>query len=234
VFFLPENRNGFDNLSELSDEDLMLRCQEGEPYSFDVLFSRYEATTLALLTRLVGDRASAECLVQDAFMRIYRDAASYEYPRKFATWFYTIARNLAKNELRYRKRHPAQSLEDTGPEGGQSQRPALIKDVKAEGRTPLSSIVNREVLERVREAIDKLPEQEKEALVMHRFLKLKYREIADIIGTRLGTVRSRMHSALGRLRKILGDIDEDLPQMLKDDQADSEVVKSQQKGSDND
>lgn len=196
-----------EDLQNLSDEDLMRRCQEGEADSFDVLFVRYEGSTLALLSRLIGDRATAESLAQEAFLRIYRDAESYEYPRRFSTWFFTIVRNLAKNELRYRKRHPAHSLEDTG-RGNDSDRPALINEVRARTRTPLSSIVSKEVLDRVHEAISELPEAEREALVLHRFSNLKYREIAEIVGTRLGTVRSRLHSALNRLRRNLADLEE--------------------------
>ncbi len=185
----------------------MRRCQEGEAESFDVLFARYEGATLALLSRLIGNRTTAESLAQEAFLRIYRGAGSYEYPRKFSTWFFTIVRNLAKNELRYRQRHPAHSLEDTG-QANDADRPAIKDDVKAPTRTPLSSIVSKEVLDRVHEAISQLPESEREALILHRFSNLKYKEIAEIVGTRLGTVRSRLHSALNRLRKELADLED--------------------------
>jgi RNA polymerase sigma-70 factor (ECF subfamily) len=196
-----------ESLNSLSDEELMRRCQEGEEDSFDVLFARYEGSTLALLNRLIGNRSTAESLAQEAFLRIYRDAGSYEYPRRFSTWYFTIVRNLAKNELRYRKRHPAHSLEDTG-RGRGSERPALKNEVRASTRTPLSSIVSREVLDRVHEAISQLPEPEREALILHRFSNLKYREIAEVVGSRLGTVRSRLHSALNRLRRSLSDLEE--------------------------
>ncbi len=195
-------------VKDLGDEDLMLRCQEGDDLAFDELFTRYEAPTLALLCRLVGDRASAESLAQEAFLRIFRDADSYEHPRRFSTWFFTIVRNLAKNELRYRQRHPAHSLEEGPSDRRETDRPALIDEVRAATRTPLSSIVSKEVLDRVHQAIAELPEAEREALILHRFSNLKYREIAEIVGTRLGTVRSRLHSALNRLRRSLSDLEE--------------------------
>lgn len=198
-------------LSKLSDEELMLRCQQGESETFDELFARYESATLALLTRLMGDHAAAESLAQDAFLRIYREADSYEYPRRFSTWFFTIVRNLAKNELRYRRRHPARSLDDGGPQSGsETDQHAPIDELKAPTHTPLSSIVSKEVLDRLHAAINELPEPEREALMLHRFGNLKYREIAEVVGTRLGTVRSRLHSALNRLRQSLGDLDERL------------------------
>ena len=198
----------FEDMKTLSDEDLMRLCQEGEADSFDELFARYEGSTLALLTRLVGNRQTAESLAQEAFLRIYREAESYQYPRKFSTWFFTIVRNLAKNELRYRKRHPAHSLEASAGKGQDAEGPSLKDEVRAPTRTPLSSIVSKEVLDRVHEAINALPEAEREALVLHRFSNLKYREIAEIVGTRLGTVRSRLHSALNRLRRSLSDLEE--------------------------
>ncbi len=196
------------DMKDLNDEDLMLRCQEGDDLAFDELFKRYEAPTLALLCRLVGDRASAESLAQEAFLRIFRDADKYEYPRRFSTWFFTIVRNLAKNELRYRQRHPARSLEQSSSGKRETDRPALINEVRAATRTPLSSIVSNEVLDRVHRAIAELPEAEREALILHRFSNLKYREIAEIVGTRLGTVRSRLHSALNRLRRNLADLED--------------------------
>ena len=197
------------SLPKLSDEELMRRCQLGESATFDELFTRYEASSLSLLTRLLGERGAAEGLAQEAFLRIYRDADSYEYPRRFSTWFFTIVRNLAKNELRYRKRHPARSLDDSGaPAGEEPEHPAAIDEVRAPTRTPLSSIVSKEVLDRLHQAIAGLPEPEREALILHRFSNLKYREIAEVVGARLGTVRSRLHSALNRLRQSLGDLDE--------------------------
>ncbi len=189
----------------------MRRCQRGETDTFDELFSRYETATLALLTRLLGERSAAEGLAQEAFLRIYRDADSYEYPRRFSTWFFTIVRNLAKNELRYRKRHPARSLDDAGASSvNDTSQHSAIDEVKAPTSTPLSSIVSKEVLDRLHAAIAELPEPEREALMLHRFGNLKYREIADVVGARLGTVRSRLHSALSRLRQSLGDLDDRL------------------------
>jgi RNA polymerase sigma-70 factor (ECF subfamily) len=195
------------SLGKLSDEDLMRRCQLGESESFDELFSRYEAPTLALLVRLVGERGAAEALAQEAFLRIYREADSYEFPRKFSTWFFTIVRNLAKNELRYRQRHPARSLDEPAAPatGARPEGPSGSDDLRAPGRTPLSGIVSKEVMQRLHKAIQELPEPEREALILHRFGNLKYREIADVLGTRLGTVRSRLHSALNRLRQALGE-----------------------------
>lgn len=194
------------SLGRLSDEDLMRRCQLGEAESFDQLFARYEAPTLALLLRLVGERGAAEALLQEAFLRIYREADSYEHPRKFSTWFFTIVRNLAKNELRYRQRHPARSLDEpVAPSAGASPAPSGADELRAPGRTPLSGIVSKEVMSRLHKAIQELPEPEREALILHRFGNLKYREIADVLGARLGTVRSRLHSALNRLRQALGE-----------------------------
>lgn len=198
------------DVRKLPDEELMLRCQRGGDEAFDELFARYEAPTLGLLTCLVSDRGTAEALTQEAFLRIYREADSYQHPRRFSTWFFTIVRNLARNELRWRRRHPARSLEE--PHAGDSpEEPAgeqvLGDGLHAPGRSPLSTIVGRETIERLHEAISELPEQEREILVLHRFSSLKCREIADILGARLSTVRSRLHSALCRLRQRLRDLE---------------------------
>ena len=97
----------------MPDEDLMRLCQDGDEAAFEVLFQRYEGQALSFINRLVGDQSRTEALGQEAFLRIFKDAKSYQYPRSFTTWFYTIVRNLCKNELRWRSRHPTVSIEDS-------------------------------------------------------------------------------------------------------------------------
>ena len=87
-----------------SDEDLMLRLQKSrdEP-SFNLLFTRYRGPIMSYLFRLVGNRSEAESLAQDTFLRILEKSAQYAYPKRFSTWFYTIARNLATDFLKKKR-----------------------------------------------------------------------------------------------------------------------------------
>jgi RNA polymerase sigma-70 factor (ECF subfamily) len=195
------------DVSSMSDEDLMKMCQEGDEAAFEVLFIRYEGQALSFIHRLIGDQNRTEALGQEAFLRIFKDAKSYQYPRSFTTWFYTIVRNLCKNELRWRSRHPTVSIEDNlNPTSSKSDDSPRIGDfLRSEGQSPLDEMVNRERDQRLEKALEMLPEAEREVLILNRFQGLKYREIAEVVGVPVGTVRQRIYSALERLRKAIKD-----------------------------
>jgi len=189
-----------------NDEDLMYRCALGDLASYDELFKRYNRASLSFLHRMLGDFGRTESIAQEAFLRIFRDAASYDYPRKFSTWFYTILRNLAKNELRYRSRHYTLSLEEELARS-EGQMALRIRDcLKSPGSGPLQEVLDGELEDRLRQAIETLPEKAREVLILHRFQGLNYREIAEITEAPLGTVRSRLHSALNHIRKEIKDL----------------------------
>lgn len=196
------------DVSSMSDEDLMKMCQEGDEAAFEVLFIRYEGQALSFIHRLIGDQNRTEALGQEAFLRIFKDAKSYQYPRSFTTWFYTIVRNLCKNELRWRSRHPTVSIEDNLNPTSSSKSddsPRIGDFLKSEGQSPLDEMVNRERDQRLEKALEMLPEAEREVLILNRFQGLKYREIAEVVGVPVGTVRQRIYSALERLRKAIKD-----------------------------
>ncbi|MEI6233057.1 MAG: sigma-70 family RNA polymerase sigma factor [Planctomycetota bacterium] len=196
------------DVASMSDEDLMKLCQEGDESAFTILFSRYETQALSFIHRLIGDQSRTEALGQEAFLRIFKDAKSYQYPRSFTTWFYTIVRNLCKNELRWRSRHPTVSIEENigHSENSSSDRASRIGDMlRSESTDPLESMVLRERNSRLERAMDELPDLERDILILNRFQGLKYREISEIVGVPIGTVRVRIYSALETLRKSIKD-----------------------------
>ncbi len=192
----------------MSDEDLMKLCQEGDEGAFEVLFQRYEGPALSFIHRMIGDQSRTEALGQEAFLRIFKDARGYQYPRSFTTWFYTIVRNLCKNELRWRSRHPTVSIEENvnSSERSGSEHTARIGDfLHAENVDPLESMVSHEMNAKLEQALAELPELEREVLILSRFQNLKYREIAEIVGIPVGTVRARIYWTLEHLRKSIKD-----------------------------
>ena len=192
----------------MSDEDLMKLCQQGDEGAFEVLFQRYESPALSFIHRLIGDQSRTEALGQEAFLRIFKDAKSYQYPRSFTTWFYTIVRNLCKNELRWRSRHPTVSIEENidHSERSGSDHSARIADfLKSESTDPLDRMVSREMNQKLEMALKALPDLEREILILNRFQRLKYREISEIVGVPISTVRARIYSALECLRKSIKD-----------------------------
>ncbi len=196
------------DVATMSDEDLMKLCQDGDESAFDVLWQRYETQALSFIHRLIGDQSRTEALGQEAFLRIFKDAKSYQYPRSFTTWFYTIVRNLCKNELRWRSRHPTVSIEENigHSEHSGSDRASRIGDMlRSDTTDPLEAMVVRERNNRLERAMDELPELERDILILNRFQGLKYREISEIVGVPIGTVRVRIYSALETLRKSIKD-----------------------------
>lgn len=192
------------NLATMSDEDLMKLCQDGDEIAFETLFKRYEGPALSFIQRLIGDRNRTEALGQEAFLRIFKDARSYQYPRSFSTWFYTIVRNLCKNELRWRSRHPTISIEESvgAAKGNSDADSAHIGDnLRSASTDPLDRMVGEELNSKLEESLATLPELERDILILKCFQGLKYREIAEVVGVPVGTVRSRIHAALERLRK---------------------------------
>jgi RNA polymerase sigma-70 factor (ECF subfamily) len=190
----------------MSDEDLMKLCQEGDEGAFDILFRRYEGQALSFIHRLIGDQNRTEALGQEAFMRIFKDAKSYQYPRSFTTWFYTIVRNLCKNELRWRSRHPTVSIEENvdHSEHHGSEHCARIGDfLESEVIDPLSRLMNREMTQKLERALHGLPDLEREILILNRFQGLKYREISEVVGVPISTVRARIYVAIERLHKAI-------------------------------
>jgi RNA polymerase sigma-70 factor (ECF subfamily) len=195
-------------VENMADEDLMKLCQEGDEGAFGVLFQRYEGQALSFIHRLIGDQSRTEALGQEAFLRIFKDAKSYQYPRSFTTWFYTIVRNLCKNELRWRSRHPTVSIEENvdHSDRGNSEHGARIGDfLQSEGVDPLSGLVGREMTQRLEHALRQLPDLEREILILNRFQGLKYREISEVVGVPISTVRARIYAALERLRRAVRD-----------------------------
>ena len=191
----------------MPDEDLMKLCQEGDEAAFEALFQRYEGPALSFIQRMIGDRNRTEALGQEAFLRIFKDAKGYQYPRSFTTWFYTIVRNLCKNELRWRSRHPTVSIEENVSAGERSSSDgARIGDfLKAEAQDPLENMVNQEMNTKLEEALKSLPELEREILILSRFQNLKYKEISEIVGVPVSTVRARIYWTLDHLRKSIKD-----------------------------
>jgi RNA polymerase sigma-70 factor (ECF subfamily) len=155
---------------------------------------------------MIGDQSRTEALGQEAFLRIFKEAKGYQYPRSFTTWFYTIVRNLCKNELRWRSRHPTVSIEEAiGPgEHGHADDTARIGDfLRAESTDPLENMVSQEMNQKLEQALNSLPELEREILILSRFQGLKYREISEVVGVPIGTVRARIYWALEYLRKSI-------------------------------
>jgi len=184
---------------EPTDEELMRAVQAGDDAAFPLLYRRYERRLLAFLAPYVGDPALAEDLLQETFLRVFRQRASYEPRSAFRTWLFTIARNLALDQFRRRR-----SLREATPPLGEGSRvgedPERLPDPAPD---PLGVLAARDAVTALRAALLELPEEDRAVILLSRLESLRYREIAEILGSTEGAGKVRAHRALLALRKRL-------------------------------
>ena len=194
------------DVTKLNNEDLMKLCQEGDESAFEELFNRFNGPALSFIYRMIGDRNRTEAIGQEAFLRIFKEAKSYQYPRSFATWFYTIVRNLCKTELRWRSRHPTVSLDEPVRGGGHGDSDGGIswsEQLPSGDGDPVDVLTGQELHIKLEKALLALPDVEREILILKRFQGLKYKEIAEVMDLPVSSVRNRIQSALDTLRKSI-------------------------------
>ncbi|MBM4335764.1 MAG: sigma-70 family RNA polymerase sigma factor [Deltaproteobacteria bacterium] len=175
------------------DARLMLAFRDGDRRAFEALFSRYTPRILTFLTRLVRDRARAEELTQDVFVRIYNAADRYQASARFSTWIFGIAHNLALNELSRAHRRHERPATDLDLAGQVDPAPGVDDRLEADRK--------RQQIER---ALAKLPERQRAALLLRSEQGLDYSEIALALETTVPSVKSLIHRARETLLAELG------------------------------
>ena len=188
-----------DNEFRFSDEELILRFQNGDEQSYVELVNRYRDRLINYIYRFVNDTESAEDIVQDALVKLYTHKHYYKKIAKFSTWIYTIAGNLAKTELRKKKTRKVTNLSQLGPEDRDYELPSV--------EPAADKIAHSEYLgNRIQIAINKLPLHFKTVTILRDIQELSYEEISKIVDVPLGTVKSRINRARLQLQKELKDL----------------------------
>ena len=181
-----------------SDEELMKRYQRGDVAAFEALLRRHRTALHAFLARLTGDRARAEDLAQETWLRIVAAAPRWERRARFTTWAFGIARNLAVDDARRAVHRAAESLDAPG-EGGLSRGDA----VAGAGPDPERAAESARLRPRLEAALAALPLEQREVFVLREYAGVPFAEIAQITGAPVPTVKSRMRYALDALRGAL-------------------------------
>ncbi len=185
---------------ELADQEsvaLMMRVREGDMKAFEKLVELHQGAIIGTVTRMLNNAEDAHDVAQQVFVRVWKSAPRYEPTAKFTTWLYTIMRNLVFNELRRRVRKKEVSLDEP-----------IFDDQPREIAHPLADgadvIAQREELEKaLDEAIAKLPEKQRIAVVMRRFQETSYEDLCAVLGISLPAVKSLLFRARTELRKHL-------------------------------
>jgi RNA polymerase sigma-70 factor (ECF subfamily) len=190
-------------ITEQADEDLMVLYQKGEVRAFEVLLSRHRKPVYNFVLRFVGDKETAEDLLQETFMRVIKGAEAYKRQAKFTTWVYTIARNLCVDQSRRRKHRKHASLD--APMDASEDSGTLLDVIPGAEMASDRKTVNKQLHATMQKAIAELSEEQREVFLMREFLDMPFKQIADVVGVPENTVKSRMRYALEKLRLELDE-----------------------------
>jgi RNA polymerase sigma-70 factor (ECF subfamily) len=171
------------------DVALMLRFQKGDAAAFDELVGRHQKAVLNIAWRYCGDRAIAEDLAQEIFVKVWKAKGSYQPSARLSTWLYRIAVNRCLNEIRSRPKKAPLPVEET------LEEPA--------GARPDDDLDRAEVRQAVRRAVDELPANQRMAVILSRFHEMPYEEIAEAMSVSLEAVKSLLFRARENLKNAL-------------------------------
>jgi RNA polymerase sigma-70 factor (ECF subfamily) len=185
--------------AEVTDEWLMKGYLEGHETCLAILIRRYERELFSYLRRLTTEACLAEDVFQNTFLQVHLKRHLYEEGRPFRPWLYTIATHQAIDALRRNRRHQRPSL-DTEHDGGRFDAATSLLDmIAADKSDPHADAERSERRELVRAAVDALAEHLRVVVVLSYYQGMKYKDIADVLEIPVGTVKSRLHTAVKRL-----------------------------------
>lgn len=177
----------------------MLAWQAGEEAAFDRLVAAHSERLFALFTRFLGPVPEREDMVQETFLRVLRARQAYQPTARFSTWLYRIAFNLSVNRTQRSRGTASLDATPTGPAAVDVELP------------PESGLERDDVVQAVRAAIARLPENQRAAMILARYEELSFAEIAEVLGSSEKAVKSLVHRARENLRAELAPF---LPQLL--------------------
>lgn len=192
-------------MSQRTDEQLLQAYREGDIDAFRTLIGRHQEDLIRFLVRLTGDRQAADDIFQETFLQVHISADTFDPARRFKPWLFTIAANKARDMLRKRVRRQEVDISapvqrggrSGGEEGGQTFVDLMEVDIPA----PEEGLEARERDRLVQQAIDRMPLPLREILLLAYFQRLSYAQIAEELQIPLGTVKSRLHSAVAAFAK---------------------------------
>jgi RNA polymerase sigma-70 factor (ECF subfamily) len=177
-----------------STEELVARVRAGDEEAFRLIFDRYSRPILSFIFDMVGDRAQAEDLAQETFVRAFRGLAGLREETKLSTWLFAIAKNVAREQLRTRRRHEG-NVELDG-------RPAF--ELHDHARTPSGQLLDKELSGVIRGALMKLDEDKRTVFTLKVLQQHSYEEIAEITGFSVGKLKTDLHRARAEMRRRIG------------------------------
>jgi RNA polymerase sigma-70 factor (ECF subfamily) len=186
------------------DRELLTRAQGGDSQAFRELIERHQRRAFAIALSLVRDENDARELVQDAFLRVHRNLASFQGSSSFFTWLYRIVTNLAIDLMRKPSRRVV-DLDDTTRDLEDTLDTDMPLLSRIDGADPVEQVKRKEIAGRLQAALEDLPEYHRAVIVMREVDGLSYDEMAASLGVSKGTIMSRLFHARQKLQKALAD-----------------------------
>lgn len=177
-----------------TDEQLLLDYRQGDRDSFNLLVERYQRELYHFLVRFLGDRSTAEDVLQETFLQVHQSANQFDPQRWFRPWLFTIAANKARDLIRSQARRPTNPLQasiSNDQEGGE-----FIDLMHSNVEMPDESMERKELQALVHNTVMSMPEHLREILLLSYFHQFSYKQISEILDIPLGTVKSRLHAAV--------------------------------------
>jgi RNA polymerase sigma-70 factor (ECF subfamily) len=188
------------NLRQLDDAGLLGRYEAGEERAFHELVNRYKNSLYGFLRQFLNRRDMVEDVFQETFMQLFVSRESFDDSRPLRPWLFTIAANKAKDALRRWRRTAAIPI-GTIADAEYSSFDEVLDSITADPTAPSEKLEKNESAKRVKRVIANMPEHLREILVMAYFNRIPYREMAEILSIPMGTVKSRLHAAVGRFAR---------------------------------
>ncbi|MGB0716993.1 MAG: RNA polymerase sigma factor [Phycisphaerae bacterium] len=187
-------------MSTLTDEQLLSDYVDGNPASFELLVRRHARELHTFAIRFTGNAVAAEDVVQETFLQIHSSASTFDTSRRLKPWIFTIAANKARDYLRRRNRKRELPF-DAHVDGDELESHRFVQLFQDSGDPPDSDLSVEEKRRLVRDVVDGIPPKFREVLILSYFHRFAYRDIADVLGVPLGTVKSRLHAAIAQFSK---------------------------------
>src|SRR5688572_3418181 len=181
--------------ADRSDEQLLSDYRHDDKNAFAELVSRYQRELYHFLVRFLGNRAAAEDVFQETFLQVHQSAEQFDPQRRFRPWLFTIAANKARDLIRSQARRPTNPLQ-ASINSGDDESGEFIDLMQAAEELPSSGLESEELQEQVRNTVGGMPEHLREILLLSYFHQFPYKQIGEILGIPLGTVKSRLHAAV--------------------------------------
>jgi len=184
-------KDGIDRQVLRTDEELVAAVRSGEAAAFDQLMLRWDRKIRGAAFRVLGSDDEAREVSQEAFLKAYRSLPTFKEEARFSSWLYQIALNLCRDRLRRRRGREFVSLDamgDAAPLGLRS------------GPSALERVQARDLADAIAAAVESLPDEQREVVVLKEYEELTFPEIAEVLGIPVSTVKTRLYRALGQLR----------------------------------